>query len=66
MKLKKNDIIRLEITGMTSQGSGVGRYEGIAIFVASSAIGDELDVRIIKTSKNYAIGRIENIITPSG
>lgn len=65
MKLKKNDIIRLEITGMTSQGSGVGRYEGIAIFVASSAIGDELDVRIIKTSKNYAIGRIENIITPS-
>lgn len=65
MKLKKNDIIRLEITGMTSQGSGVGRYEGIAIFVAASAIADVLDVRIIKTSKNYAIGKIESIITPS-
>ncbi|WP_255883559.1 MULTISPECIES: 23S rRNA (uracil(1939)-C(5))-methyltransferase RlmD [unclassified Ruminococcus] len=65
MKLKKNDIIRLEITGMTSQGSGVGRYDGIAIFVSASAIGDEIDARIIKTSKNYAIGKIENIITPA-
>lgn len=65
MKLKKNDIIELEITGMTSQGSGVGRYEGIAIFVSNTAEGDIIDARIIKTSKNYAIGRIERIIAPA-
>lgn len=62
MNIKKNDIIQLEITGMTSQGSGVGRYGGIAIFVSSTTVGDVIDCRIIKTSKNYAIGKIENII----
>ena len=66
MSLKKNDVIRLEINGMTSEGSGVGRYEGMAVFVGASAVGDVLDVRIIKTSKKYAIGRIESIIVPSG
>ena len=52
MNLKKNDIIQLEITSMTAQGSGVGRtQEGIAVFVPLSAIGDKLNVRILKTKK---------------
>ena len=52
MTLKKNDCIELTITGMTAQGSGVGRYAGIAVFVANTAVGDRLKVKIIKTSKN--------------
>ena len=28
MPLKKNQIVRLEITGMTAEGSGVGRAAG--------------------------------------
>lgn len=63
--LNKNDIIELEITGMTTQGSGVGRYKGMAVFVANSAAGDVLNVRIIKTAAKYAIGKIEEIIKPS-
>ena len=31
--LKKNDLISLEIQSVTSQGSGVGRHEGMAVFV---------------------------------
>ena len=65
MTLKKNDCIELIITGMTAQGSGVGRYAGIAVFVANTAVGDRLKVKIIKTSKNYVIGKIEEILTPS-
>ena len=65
MTLKKNDCIELTITGMTAQGSGVGRYAGIAVFVANTAVGDRLKVKIIKTSKNYVIGKIEEILTPS-
>lgn len=63
--LNKNDIIELKITGMTAEGSGVGRFEGMAVFVANAAIGDVLNVRIIKTAAKYAIGKIEEIITPS-
>ena len=65
MSIQKNDSISLTITGMTAEGAGVGRYEGMAIFVPCSAPGDQLIARIIKRSKTYAIGKIEQILTPS-
>lgn len=66
MLIKKNDIINLTITSASSEGSGVGRTNtGIPVFVPLSAIGDELEVRILKTKKNYAFGKIEKIIKPS-
>lgn len=64
MTLKKNDSIELAITGMTAQGSGVGRYAGIAVFVANAAVGDRLKIKIIKTSKNYAIGKLKRSSHP--
>ncbi len=63
--VKKNDIITLEITAIASQGSGIGRCDTMAIFVPASAVGDVLEVRIVKVDKNCAYGRIEKIITPS-
>lgn len=64
--LKKNNIIDLTISSTTAEGSGVGRTEeGIAVFVPLSAVGDVLRVRVLKTKKNYAYGKIEEIITPS-
>ena len=59
--LKKNDIIELEITGYTTDGYGVGHYESMAIFVPFTAKGDVLSVRILKTKKTYAYGKIEEI-----
>lgn len=64
--MNKNDIIKLKITSMTAQGSGVGKTAGgIVVFVPYTAIGDELEVRILKVKKTYAYGKIENIINPS-
>jgi len=63
--MKKNDIIRLSVTDVTGEGSGVGRYEGMAIFVPFTAAGDVIDCRIVKVLKNYAYGIIENVVTPS-
>lgn len=66
MLLKKNDLINLKITSATAEGSGVGRTEdGIAVFVPLSAIGDELEVRILKVKKTYVFGKIEKIIKPA-
>lgn len=63
--MKKNDIIKLNITDYTDKGFGIGRYEGFAVFVPNSAIGDSLTVRIVKLKKNYAFGKIEEILAPS-
>lgn len=60
--LKKNQDIEIEITGITTEGSGVGHYDGIAVFVPNTAAGDVIDCHIIKTKKNYAVGKINSII----
>ncbi len=65
MDIKKNDEIKLNIEAMTSEGSAVGHYKGIAVFVRGGVPGDEVTVHIIKTSKRYCIGIIKEIITPS-
>lgn len=63
--MKKNEIIKLKIEGITNEGNGVGRHEGMAVFVPFTAIGDEINCRIVKLKKTYAYGIIDSIITPS-
>ena len=63
--LKKNDIITLTITDLTAEAMGVGRYEGMAVFVPLSAVGDQLRVRIVKVQKTLCYGIIEEILSPS-
>ena len=65
MELKKNQTVKLEITGYTAEGNGVGRWGGVAVFVPLAAAGDVLEVKILKTAKTYAFGKIEKILTPS-
>ncbi|MBR7093026.1 MAG: 23S rRNA (uracil(1939)-C(5))-methyltransferase RlmD [Clostridia bacterium] len=65
---KKNDVIELEITGISSEGSGVaraGQDGGLVIFVPYTAVGDRALVRILKVEKTHAFGRVEQLITPS-
>ena len=63
--IKKNDIIHLEISDVTGQGSGIARYEGMAVFVPMTAVGDKINARILKVKKNYAFAKIEEITEPS-
>ena len=65
MSLKKNDDIELFIDSVSLQGSGVGRYEGMAVFVPATAKGDKVNAHIIKAKKSYAIGKVKKILKPS-
>ena len=63
--MKKNDIVTLEITGLTSEGNGVARYDGMAVFVPFAAVGDKIEARIVKVNKTFAFAKIEKINIPS-
>ena len=63
--MNKNEIYETEITGMTAEGSGVCRIDGMAVFVPMTAIGDKLKVRIVKVLKSYAFGIIEELLEGS-
>lgn len=65
MSLRKNDVIELEITGFSSEGSGVGHHDGQAVFVQGAATGDTVQCLIIKAKKNYAIGKLQHILKAS-
>ncbi|MEG1448489.1 MAG: 23S rRNA (uracil(1939)-C(5))-methyltransferase RlmD [Oscillospiraceae bacterium] len=63
--LNKNDKITLTIEGITTDGNGVARADGYAIFVPKTCVGDVVEILVVKPLKNYAFGKALNIITPS-
>ena len=65
MQIKKNDIINLEIDNCGLDGSGIGRHDGLAVFVPSAAKGDVIKAHILKVKKNCAFAKIGEILTPS-
>lgn len=63
--LRKNEIYRTSVSGFTSEGLGVCRVEGCAVFVPNAAPEEEYDIRIEHIGKNAAYGKIVTIITRS-
>lgn len=63
--LVKNDVITLKIDGFSCDGAGVGRYEGLAVFVPCAAPGDTAEVLITKVLSNRAYGKITALKEPS-
>lgn len=63
--MKKNDIVKLTITDVTSEGFGVGRHEGMAVFIPLTAPGDEIACRIVKVLKSYAFGIVDKLCIPA-
>ena len=63
--MRKNEVFEIEITGMTDEGDGVGRAEGRAVFVPYTITGETVRVIIVKVLKNYAYGRLLDIIKPT-
>ncbi|MDO4482656.1 MAG: 23S rRNA (uracil(1939)-C(5))-methyltransferase RlmD [Bacillota bacterium] len=63
--LKVGEKYRIEIVDMGQDGEGIGRAEGMAVFVKEAVIGDICTVEITKVKKNYAFGKLFEIVEPS-
>ena len=59
--MKKNDVLTLRADGLGADLEGVCRYEGIPVFVPGLLPGEEAPVRIVKTEKRFAFGRMESM-----
>lgn len=62
---KKNDELLLAIEDMGSEGEGIGRANGYALFVKDAIVGDVVKVRVMKTRKHFGYARLLEIVTPS-
>jgi len=63
--IKKDDILDIGITGMTHEGIGVGRIDGMVVFVQGALDGERARIKIIKVTKTYAVARIEELTEKS-
>lgn len=63
--IEKNMIFEAVIDGYTAEGAGVCRADGMAVFVPGAISGERCRVRIVKALKNYAFGRLEEVLVPS-
>lgn len=63
--LKKNDIFEAKIEGYTSEGSGVCRINGRAVFVPRTIQGEVWKVRIVKVTNTAVYGRAEEAVSLS-
>ena len=64
-EFRKNEIYESTVQGYTSEGDGVCRIDGRAVFVKGALMGENIRVRILKDTKTVVYGRLEEILTPS-
>lgn len=62
--MKKNDIVTVTIEDISSEGLGVGRSNGLTLFVKDTIIGDVAEVKVMKIKKTYGFARLMRLIEP--
>ena len=63
--VNRNDDIELNIDSLGSEGQGVGRYEGLAVFVPFALPNEHVKAHIIKAASNYVVGKLISVDSPS-
>ena len=57
-KPQKNQIFDLTIDNYSSEGDGIARLDGMAVFVKCALRGERCRVKLLKVGKTAAWGRV--------
>ena len=63
--LTKNQIYTAQIVDYTSEGQGVAKIDGCAVFIPNAIAGELCEIRIEKAQKTWAAGKIVKILEKS-
>lgn len=63
--MKKDDLIELTIEDLGVDGEGIGKVDGMAIFVKDAVPGDRVQAKVMKMKKNYGYARLMQVLDPS-
>ena len=63
--MKKDDVIEVKIEDMGVDGEGIGKADGITLFIKDAVIGDIVQAKIMKMKKSYGYARLLEVLTPS-
>jgi 23S rRNA (uracil1939-C5)-methyltransferase len=60
--LEKNKEYTVKISSLGYEGEGVAKLDGYPIFIPGALKGETVKIQILKSKKNYAYGKLINII----
>lgn len=63
--LQKDMELELTIEDMGVDGEGIGKADGVTLFVKDAVLGDVVRVKIMKMKKNYGYARLMEVLEPS-
>ena len=63
--MKKDDLIELTIEDLGVDGEGIGKVDGMAIFVKDAVPGDRVQAKVMKMKKSYGYARLMQVLDPS-
>lgn len=63
--MKINEEYIAEIEKITNLGAGIAKVNGCVVFIENSCPGDKVKLKITKVNKNFAQGKIIEIIAPA-
>lgn len=62
---EKGQLIEFEITDISDRGQGIGKADGITVFVNGGVIGDVVQAEITKVKKRFCFGKVVEVKEPS-
>eukprot|EP00803_Ostreobium_quekettii_P007378 evm.model.scf_89.15 EVM.evm.TU.scf_89.15 scf_89:69303-73111(+) len=62
---RQGSLVDLTVTGLSSTGDAVGRFNGRVVFVPDACPGDRLSVRLLHVKSGQARAEIQRVIEPS-
>lgn len=65
MQLKKGQIVEVNIHALAFGGAGIGKYEGLTVFVEGTMPGDKVNAAFTRIKGNFAEARLVEIVEPS-
>lgn len=63
--VNKNERLNVLVEDLTHDGSGVAKVEGYPLFIPGALPGEEVDIQVGKTLKNYGFARLLNVTKAS-
>lgn len=65
MILKKGEIVEFDIHALAFGGQGLGKYNGLTVFVEGTMPGDKVKAALTRIKKNFAEAELVEIVTPA-
>ena len=63
--MKKDDLLQVQIEDIGSDGQGIGKVDGMTLFVKDTIIGDLVEAKVMKMKKTYGFARLMKVLQPS-